>query len=814
MAKRFYSIYHTRAFTSNILERIFFGWISLLVWFGLVFLITGMGLVTQRFATAGILLGATIFVYVVAYLYISKKLRKPTEPPILENNYAAHFSYDVATHLVDYFPRKLSYPQLFEAAVLSPRGEFIVRKMGLEPDTTIKKVRDYFESFENTPDIEVLLDACMETYVQLEEPKIDANTVLWVFFQQGGVFTQILNQANLAQEDFIKIIEWEALRYYNTPKTSSLDASHIRKNFGALGRSWTIGYTNDLDAIADDITARVEYRDPHQVVIHQGVLRTVLESLSKSSRNNVLLLGSVGVGKSTIVDNLAYHIRRFQIEHNKNLSRVMRLHVTDLLSGVEDAPGYLLNALNYAERSGNIILVIENISNLFSSADDEIRNIITKFLNSTRVNVIGLDNPEGYHMGIKSYPAIDSLFERLIVPDASEEETMNVLMMNSFTLEKYSKISVTYQSLKAVMSFARRYVTKGGFPGKAVEILSDAVDKCRAEGNQFVLESHIRSVVSTRTNINLNQMEEGEKAALISLESKLHDEIKGQDEALVSISNALKRAKLDVGSTDKPIGTFLFLGPTGVGKTETAKALAKHYFGSKERMIRLDMNEFADAESVYGILGSPSGQSGYQEGFLTKQVQDRPFSLILLDEIEKAHKNVLNIFLQILDEGFLIDNRGVRTDFRNTIIIATSNAGALFLRDYVRSHPGEFDKEEFKGQLIDEIINGGQFAPEFVNRFTEVIVYYPLRPEHVYGIAQKMIGGMSERFEQERGVTLDVSDEAIQYIAEQGYSMDFGARELERTITDILETYLADYLLLHNVSRGDAIHIDRADIEK
>ncbi|MEY3471223.1 MAG: hypothetical protein RLZZ223_573 [Candidatus Parcubacteria bacterium] len=811
--KYFYSIYHTRTFFSNILDKLIFNPSSYLIWLIFFFVVAFIGFASSNYMLALILIGTSIYLYIVAYLFIVLKLRSDTDSFIISGNYAEMFEYDLAQHLVAYFPQKLTYVHLIQAVSKSQRGKTILSYMGLDPSAFYRNLKDLgLDQNQNLISMDDLLQEIYLTKENLQEYRIGSHIVVYVLFKQGGIFQELLNQLDLSEEDFVKILSWESLNYHNSVKINAFSPEGIYRAFGSFGRAWTIGYTNDLDRITSDITESIVHRDPNRVIIHQDLLRRVLTALSKSSRDNILLLGNIGVGKKSLIENLAFTIRRYQIEQNKNLTRVLQLQTIDLVSGTPNASQYLLKALNYAEKSGNIILVIESISELFLSADEEIRNIIVKFLNSTNINVIGIDNPEGYHSGVKSFPVIDSLFESIQVEDASPEDTMNVLMMTSFDLSRSYNKYITYQSLRAVMSFSERYISKGGFPGKAVEILSDAVNQANIENSPFVLESHIRTVVSERANINVNTLQNDEKEALLSLESKLQAEIKGQPEGLVAIVNALKRAQVDVKSRNKPVGTFLFLGPTGVGKTETAKALAKHYFGSSDRMIRLDMNEFGDEDSVYGILGSPAGvDDAFQEGFLTKRIQDKPFSLILLDEIEKAHKQVLNIFLQILDEGFLTDNRGVRTDFRNSIIIATSNAGALFLREFVRTHP-TFDKVAFKQELIDTIIKGKEFAPEFINRFTEVVVYYPLQLETVAEIATKIIESMSNRFYEERGVVLKVEQEAINYLSQKGYSPDFGARELERTISSILETYLANYILINQVSRGDNILITLEDI--
>lgn len=811
--KYFYSIYHTRTFLSNILDKFIFNPLSYLIWVGVIIFAVIIAYLSGNYFLAVIIIITSIYIYSVAYLFIVLKLRSDSDEFILANNYAEILDYDIAQYLVAYFPKSLTYTQLVEAISRSQRGQSILTYMGLVPETFYTKMRDLNLDQDSTMiSIDEFLDQVNKTRITWEERRSGAHIMLYVLFEQNGIFQSLLDQLDLSKEDFFQIIAWEALYHNNTIQISAWSPEGMYKNFGSLGRAWTIGYTNDLDRITEDITESIVHRDPHRVIIHQDILKRVLTNLSNSNRHNILLLGDIGVGKRSIISNLAFTIRQYQVEKNINLSRVLKLNTTDLISGTPNAAQYLLNALNYAEKSGNIILVIENISELFLSADDEVRNIIVKFLNSKVINVIGLDNPEGYHSGVKSFPIIDSLFESITIDNASVEDTMYVLMMTSFDLSKAYNKYITYQSLRAVMSFSERYVSKGGFPGKAVEILSDAVNQANSENSPFVLESHIRTVVSERTNINVNTLQNNQKDALLSLEDKLQTEIKGQPEGITAIVNALKRAQLDVKQRDKPIGTFLFLGPTGVGKTETAKALAKHYFGSSDRMIRLDMNEFGSAESVYGILGAPAGEDNvFQEGFLTKRVQDKPFSLILLDEIEKAHKQVLNIFLQILDEGLLTDNRGIKTDFRNSIIIATSNAGALFLREFLKSHP-KFDKVSFKQELIDNIIKGKEFAPEFINRFTDVIVYYPLELTTVSEIAGKIISSMIVNFDQERGIQLEVTQEAIDYLAKKGYNQDFGARELERTISSILETYLANYMLINTVKRGDKIVVKLSDI--
>ncbi|MDD5103687.1 MAG: AAA family ATPase, partial [Candidatus Peribacteraceae bacterium] len=280
----------------------------------------------------------------------------------------------------------------------------------------------------------------------------------------------------------------------------------------------------------------------------------------------------------------------------------------------------------------------------------------------------------------------------------------------------------------------------------------------------------------------------------------------GQDAAVHAVAGALKRARLDVGAGKRPLGTFLFLGPTGVGKTQTAKTLAEVYFGAADRMIRLDMNEYTTEASIEGILGSPQAGPDHAEGFLTKRIQDQPFSLILLDEMEKAHQSVINLFLQVLDEGVLTDHHGVKTDFRNTITIATSNAGALFIRDYVAKHPA-IDPAAFKQAVIDQVLAEKIFSPEFLNRFDEVVVFHPLSRENAEKVARLELRAVIDDIQRKRGIIVRVEEPLILAIVSRGFSAEFGARSLRRVITQEVEDRIADAMLKRDIKRGETIVI-------
>jgi len=366
---------------------------------------------------------------------------------------------------------------------------------------------------------------------------------------------------------------------------------------------------------------------------------------------------------------------------------------------------------------------------------------------------------------------------------------------------KYN-VHVTFKALRGVMHLAKRYLPNQAFPGKAVAVLEDAMSLAHQAKDKFVKEQHIREIVSQKGRIDVTELRGDDKEKVLNLDERMQKRIVGQRDAVNALSNTLKRAVLEFHQENKPLGTFLFLGPTGVGKTHTAKILAQEYFGSTDSMIRLDMNEFSTENSVEGVVGGTQGSKSY----LARRVQDKPFSLILLDEIEKAHPKVVNLFLQILDEGALIDANGVKTDFRNTIIISTSNAGALFVRDFFKEN-AQVDHETFQQNLMDHIIKTQIFSPEFVNRFDEVVLFHPLSKDEAMQVAIIMLGQIVKEMKDKKGIDLKVEEEVLRGLVDQGYSREFGAREMRRTIVSTIENRLADYMLRNEVKRGEEVVI-------
>ena len=486
-----------------------------------------------------------------------------------------------------------------------------------------------------------------------------------------------------------------------------------------------------------------------------------------------------------------------------------------MLAGL-DTPGQILERLKIilseAVNAGNVILVIDEIHNYLGSekgpAAVNITPVILPYLSSPNFQIIGITNYEAYHKYIETNPAAKNLFVKVEVNEPTAEQTIYILEDMLPGLERRYGVTVSYRVLRDVVRLTEQYIQDVPFPGKAIDILTEVLSYANSRGEKFVPIEYVNSIVSERVEVPVGTIKEDEREKLLTLEDKIHQRVVDQEEAVKLISEAMRRARAGLKGGKRPIGSFLFLGPTGVGKTETSKALAEVYFGSKDRMIRFDMTEYQEADSLNRMIGF--AEKG-EPGLFTKAITENPFSLVLLDEIEKTHPNILNLFLQVFDEGWLTDAFGRKVSFTNAIIIGTSNAGAELIRENVKAGK---PLDSFREELTDYLLKKGIFKPEFLNRFDAVVVFKPLTHEHLIKIAILMMNDLSKRLYEGTGIRLVVNPDLVDKIVELGYEPEFGARPMRRVIQDEIESRVAKRMLEQNLKRGDFVEIKASEIQQ
>ncbi|MDD5041623.1 MAG: AAA family ATPase [Candidatus Peribacteraceae bacterium] len=788
----------TRTGLAAILSGLFFSmatWTLTAAAFGAIFL---FGEESSQWTTAGLLAALVLAALFIIRRFIVDRLGDDAHLAETARTAADRLPLDVVHHLHDF--TTVSVPELLKAAIDASRGRFFLAQMAARPEVVWECLRATAENL----DAGAFLDNAAQRLPDFGKKMISAPYILYLLFEQSPQSAELLNGLDLSLEDLRAMLTWEKFHTLLPKKHMFLSPHVLIRMFGGLEKSWMLGYTGALDRLTTEITGSILWNDNRAVILHAPLIEEMHRTLARQANHNILVVGPQGVGKTTFVENALYALRRSEVKESKSTTRVLTLKTAELLSGGVPSDTFLLQALRQAEKTGHYVLVIENIALILSSADPKVMTVLQKLLETKNISVIATARAEDYHDVIKRSTAIESLFSVLPLEEPKDEEVLAVLMEQHFRLEHSLHVTVTYKALQAILTLTRRYLGKGAFPGKAVLVMTDAMAAARKAGVPTVIEPHIREIVSRVSHVNVTDVKQGERDKLLRIEEIMRAQVIGQEAAVHAVAGALKRARMDIGAGKRPLGTFLFLGPTGVGKTQTAKTLAEVYFGAADRMIRLDMNEYSTEASIEGILGSPQAGKEHAEGFLTKRIQDQPFSLLLLDEIEKAHPSIVNLFLQVLDEGVLIDHHGVKTDFRNTIIIATSNAGALFIRDYVSKNT-TIEAAVFKKSVIDAILAEKLFSPEFINRFDEVVLFHPLSLADAEKVAMLQIREIVTDILKKHGVIVQVSEPLIRQIVQRGYSAEFGARAMRRVITQEIEDRVADEMLKHDTKRGGTI---------
>ncbi len=679
----------------------------------------------------------------------------------------------------------------------------------------IKKILElHFKISENRSTKEILYSKDFEQII-LESLKIaqkrngqriEAGDILIALANYNLVFKKILIDTSLKKQDIENLVWWlESLKEKIGKRERWWEYENLLKK-GTLAKEWTAGFTVILDKFSVDWSEKVANMGFPEVVGHQKELKQIERILAGIEEdNNVLLIGEPGTGRKSVLQALATKSILGQSLPEINYKRIKELNLPSLLAQLEnkeEIEAVLDQIFQEVLRAGNIILFIDEFHNFVGGKEKpgtiDISGILSSYLKFPQFQVFAITDFIGLHKNIEQNPSLLSLFNKVEVAGISERETLILLEKVALGLEfKYKKF-ISYPVLRDIIAYTDRYFPNLPFPEKALDILNETVVYVTSIREKIVLSSHVSKVISEKIQIPVGKIEEKEKKILLNLEKLIHKRIINQDKAVNEISASLRRARAQVTIRKGPLGCFLFLGPTGVGKTETAKALTEVYFGSETKMIRLDMSEFQTLQDISRLIGSVK-----EQGLLTTQIRENPFSLILLDEIEKAHPNILNLFLQVLDEGFLTDGVGRKVHFKDSIIIATSNAGYKIILKALE------DKEKWgnvKQKLLDYVFEKSIFRPEFINRFDDVVVFTPLTKNNLLDIAELMLKKLQKNL-KEKDIDLIITKELKEKIVELGYNPVFGARQMRRVIQNKVENVLAKAILSNKLKRGDRVKV-------
>ena len=758
-----------------------------------------------------------------------------------------------------------------------------LNELGLSAETIIEDVEEHIgrgnkkaSSVYMTPRVKHVLELAVEVANHMNHNYVGTEHILLGLLSDGGgVAVGILRNHNIRANDIVDTIR--------TILGSSDSASHSgedRKDNSSLGE--LADFSTDLNE-----SAKQGKIDP--VIGRDKEIARVIQILSRRTKNNPVLIGEPGVGKTAIAEGLAQRIVNGNVPEILRSKRIISLSISSMLAGAKYRGEFeerLKKAIDEVQKHDDMIIFIDEIHTLVGAGATEgamdAANILKPALARGEFQVIGATTLDEYKKHIEKDAALERRFQPVLVGEPSEEDALEILKGLRDRYEAFHKAKITDEALEAAVSLSSRYITDRFLPDKAIDVVDEAASKVRmkvfsaapdvkaletqladvkkekeaavtaqefekaaemrdeekriekeindkkkaakenSDAKLVVTDEDIASVVAQWTGIPVSKIAQEESESLLHLEEELHKRVIGQDEAVVAVSKAVRRARAGLKDPKRPIGSFLFLGPTGVGKTELARALAVALFGDETAMIRLDMSEYMEKHTVSRLVGAPPGYVGYEEGGqLTDAVRRKPYSVILLDEVEKAHADFFNILLQVLDDGRLTDSQGRTVDFRNTVIIMTSNLGAKALRKdspelgFLAAKKADSNTEDTNGvnfkeakkSVMDSVKR--HFRPEFLNRIDEMIVFHALTSNDLKQIVTILMDTVVKRL-GDMGLSLEISPAAMDLLVKEGADFSMGARPLKRAIQRLIEDPISDLILQGNAPEGAII---KADVE-
>ena len=569
-----------------------------------------------------------------------------------------------------------------------------------------------------------------------------------------------------------------------------------------MNRAWTAKPTPVLDAFGEDLTDQARVGETGFLAGHEREYERLLDVLSRPEKPLALLVGDPGVGKSSIVRHLAFEMVKDNVPQILFDKRLVSLSISRLVAGVSggDLQGRMVRIVEEILRAGNIILYIPDIDNLVKTSSGEYMSIsdtLIPLISQGLIPVIGGTFPREFKKYIESQTDFASAFEIIRIGEVSEADAMKILTFMALGLEREYRITITFGAVRRAVDLAHKYFRERPLPLSAEDLLKEALGEAVRLKEKALTKETLVKVAERKVNIPIHGFDKEEASKLLNLEAIIHKKLVGQAEAVSAVARVLRAYRSGLTRRGGPIASFLFVGPTGVGKTELSKILAEIQFGSRDLLTRFDMSEYQEKLSLYRFIGSPDGMVN---GALTDAILEKPYSIVLLDEFEKAHPDILNLFLQVFDDGRLTDNLGRVADFQNAMVIATSNAHSEFILSSLEA--GKSIKEisgEVKHNLMD------YFKPELLNRFSDIIIFEALSPNDIEKIAALEVKILAANLLEAQHITLQISDEALKKISELGFSKTFGARPLRGVISERLRGPLAEEILRGDIEKNDTV---------
>ncbi|WP_286312526.1 ATP-dependent Clp protease ATP-binding subunit [Romboutsia ilealis] len=690
---------------------------------------------------------------------------------------------------------------------------------------------------------------------------IETEHILLGILQQGeGVAVDILKEASIDEKTIVELII----------DTVGLDRITANKESKPHYPTKTQVSSKILDKYGKNLTLIASQNKIDPVIGREKEIERAIQILSRRTKNNPVFIGDPGVGKTSVAEGLAANIASGDVPDNLVGKVLYTLDMGSMLAGAKYRGEFeerIKQVVDEVVKNGNIILFIDELHTIIGAGSTgestiDASNILKPVLSRGDIQIIGATTIDEYRKHIEKDSALERRFQPILITEPTKEETIKILEGLREKYESHHNVKITDEAIVAAVDLSIRYITDRFLPDKAIDLIDESASRVRLREinlqksllsqEKYILSKEINNelnkdninldtsmessqdianievskksyigvvtkeiiaeVVELWTGVPVNQIVEEEAERLLNLEEILHGRVVGQDQAVKSISRAIRRSRAGLKDPKRPIGSFLFLGPTGVGKTELCKALAEVQFGDENQIIRIDMSEYMEKHAVSKLIGSPPGYVGYNEGGqLTEKVRRNPYSVVLFDEIEKAHEDVFNILLQILDDGRLTDSKGRMVDFKNTILIMTSNVGATKInKNKVLGFGANNDKdEEMKNQydkMKDSIMGElkQKFKPEFLNRIDDIIVFHPLKENHIYEIVKLMTREVIQRLKS-LNIDLEISEEAVKLIAQEGLDLEYGARPLKRAIQKELEDTLSEAILKGDVKKGSNV---------